>query len=92
MWCYLLSYDPGAVTPTALLEDLEELPEEIVNWVAPYPGAVFVVTQRTARELAKLLRDETALHGERFAVFDTAADRSGWLPKSIWTMLHDYDE
>lgn len=89
LWCYLLSYDPTETLPQTLVRELDALHDGVVNWVAPFAGAIAVVSPLEGNELAQLLRQETSLRRKRFVVLDTKTDRGGWLPKSLWALIHN---
>jgi hypothetical protein len=86
-WTYVLVFDDAVGTRREVLDFLDKLPE-ILNWYACMSNAVFVVSNKTANELADLFRKFTKDKG-RFVILDTETDRNGWLPKPAWEFIRN---
>lgn len=90
MWCYLLSYDPTEVRPQVLLPQIDRL-TVIKNWVAPYAGAVLLISPVGAKRLSLIFQRRTALRGS-FVLVDTDSDIDGFLPEDLWDWVNEPDE
>jgi hypothetical protein len=85
-WTYILVFDDAVGTRREVLDFLDRRPE-ILDWFTCLPNAVFIVSNKTANELASLFRSFTADKG-RFVILDTDTDRNGWLPRKAWNFIN----
>ncbi len=64
---------------------------EIVNWQATLPNAVFIVSEKSAREISHKIHEKFSK--SRFFVTEIETKeidrRGGWLPKHIWKLIKD---
>lgn len=80
---YVLGFNVLTVTRDQILAFLDTRPE-VQNWYTILPGQVYVISDRSASELAYLLRQRFA--GELFTVAEIA-NIDGAMPPEVWDFL-----
>jgi hypothetical protein len=86
-WSYLLLFDDEAGSLDCVRRFIDTHPD-ILNWYHILPNSFFIVSERTADQLANIFRRFTNDKG-RFIILDTKSDRSGWLPLKAWQFMAD---
>lgn len=60
---------------------------EILNWMATFPNAIFIVSEKSASEIGSILRP--FLHPDHFILLDVDTDRAGWMSKKTWNFIYN---
>lgn len=61
---------------------------EIINWRTDLPNSFYLVSEKSADELATLFRSFTKDKG-LFLISEVSANKQGWLPKDSWDMMNN---
>ena len=84
---YLVAFNDAQITRQALLDFLDTRPE-VKNWFAFMPAAIFVISDRSARQLAEAIR--SGFPGKNFVVSEVPAGANdGWLGKDVWDFINN---
>ncbi|KAB2700783.1 hypothetical protein F9K79_00720 [Ochrobactrum sp. Kaboul] len=83
---YLLSFNDNQVSRNELV-DLIDKSEEVVNWIAPMPSTLFLVSESSIQSLNKFIMN----HREKKFQYIIAEvnRRQGWLPKATWDFIQN---
>lgn len=84
---YLVVFNGSEVTRQSLLDHLDTRPE-VKNWFAFLPTGVFVISDRTASQLAEAIR--IAFPIATFVVTEIPPGANdGWLNKDAWDFINN---
>lgn len=90
MKAYIISFYQQEVSDDELVAFLDER-REILNWLKPFPGTVFVVSNKNASSVAKFIRKE--FPESFFIVAEYLSYNSdGLLTEDMWDFLNDPEE
>lgn len=84
-WAYILVFDHKVGTRDEVLKFLDSR-QEILNWYACLPNAVFIISNLNANRLQAMFRQFAKDEG-RFIIADMDTDSDGWLPKKAWDFI-----
>jgi hypothetical protein len=85
MKAYLLVFDPSQASRQTMIDVIDNI-DDIENWYAFFDNAFCVASERDARSLSSLIREE--MPKQRFIITEVEpGKKGGWLPKSIWAFL-----
>jgi hypothetical protein len=84
---YLFVFNNALGEMDNVLEFLDKK-SEILNWRRDLPNAVYLISESTAGELAKIVREYSQDKGN-FLITEVTANKQGWLPKSTWKFLNE---
>jgi hypothetical protein len=85
-YAYLLVFDSNIGTEKEVSKFLDEREDIFQNWMTVLPNSFFIVSDKSAKEIADVFRSLTQNNG-RFIVLDVETDRNGWLPKKAWEFI-----
>ncbi len=85
-WAYILVFDDGLGTRKEI-QDFLNTRSEVLNWYACMTNAIFIVSDKTATTLQRIISEFNANKGANFIILDVATDRQGWLPKKAWEFI-----
>lgn len=83
---YLFVYSDDVGPRDDVRDFLDSVPE-ILNWRYDLPNSFYLVSEKSANELAQKVREFTKDSG-RFIILEITKNKQGWLPKSTWTMIN----
>jgi hypothetical protein len=83
--CFQLSYNPIELKIDYILTFLDTR-QEVLNWYTLLPGQVFLISNRSAAQLAHLFR---ARFSNQFFTVSEIANIDGAMPKAVWDFLND---
>lgn len=85
---FVLMIDDSIAGGRQTMQQFVDTLPEIVNWHAPLPNAIFLVSEKGAREIAK--RIHTAFPASRFVVLEIQKEwvtRGGWMGAKTWDLI-----
>jgi len=85
-WAYILVFDDALGTRKEIQDFLNTRPE-ILNWYACMSNAIFIVSDKTAATLQKVISEFNVGKNANFIVLDVKTDRQGWLPIKAWEFI-----
>jgi len=84
---YLLIYSDAAGTREQVKAWANSTPLVLI-WRYDLPNCFYLVSERSARELATSFRENIS-GTQRFLIAEVTDDREGWLPKETWHLLRN---
>ena len=85
-WAYILVFDDALGTRKEI-QDFLNTRSEVLNWYACMSNAIFIVSDKTAATLQKLISEFNVEKNAHFIVLDVNTDRQGWLPRKAWDFI-----
>ena len=84
---FLVAFNDAQITRQSLLDFLDTRPE-VKNWFAFMPSAIFVVSDRTAQQLAEVIR--AGLPGKNFLITEVPRGANdGWMGANVWDFINN---
>ena len=84
---FLVAFNDAQITRQSLLDFLDTRPE-VKNWFAFMPSAIFVVSDRTAQQLAEVIR--AGLPGKNFLITEVPRGANdGWMGENVWDFINN---
>ena len=82
---YLLVFSNNLGTMAEIKDCLNSI-DEIITWRTDLPNAFYLISESSAAELSKFIREN---RGEkaRFIVVEIGSNKQGWLPYETWYLL-----
>lgn len=85
----MLGFNPAL--PRELLTTFLDTRPEIRNWYSLFAGQIFIVSDRSTRQLSELIRG--AFPNQLFLVAHIdGIDCDGWLPEDVWEFIRRADQ
>ncbi len=84
-WNYIIVFSDSVGEKDDVKAFIDSRPE-FTNWYICMSNAIFVRSEYTAKQIARIFREFTENKG-RFLVLDVDTDRNGWLPQKAWDFM-----
>jgi hypothetical protein len=85
--CYLLAHSSAAASHAQMKTILNTI-DEVVHWRSEMACVFFVVSEKSASDLTKLIRAQSGDKG-RFIISEITQNRNGWITKDSWYMINN---
>jgi hypothetical protein len=84
---YLFSFNATMGTRQQVLDFLDTLPQ-VLNWYAPLPESVIIISERGVSELQALIHNRYPM--SYFIITEIPpGGNDGWLPKVAWDFINN---
>lgn len=83
---YIVVFNDQEISRQAVLDILDTKPE-VKNWFAFLPGAIFVISEKTASQLTELIRSSFPIKNLFVSEIPRGAN-DGWLGANIWEFIN----
>lgn len=91
-WPYLIVFNDKLGTRKEVQEFLDTVPE-VTYWYACLPNSVFFTARVSAKAISEKINAKFGTDsGKRHFITEIAADREGWMPKSVWHLVKNPDK
>jgi hypothetical protein len=84
---YILVYNGDSGGRNEMRDFLEAIPD-ILNWRYELPSSFYLISEKSAKELANQIRKKTGNKGA-FIVAELNENAYGWLDKESWALIQE---